>query len=304
MKITIWLFIMLKIMCVSTYNILGVFPFSGMSHFTVFQSILKGLQEKGHNLTVLGYYPMKDKLKNYTDVQIGDQDLIYKDLNQSMFGNIQTMDPSSKLSCYMEVMGLAYFGKKTCKMVLESKNVQDIMDTNNNFDIAIVEHFNTDCGLAIAKKFNIPIIRVHSSTFMPWTHGRFGNPLNTAYMPNIFLSLSDKMIFLERVENTLLTLVQSVYFNYMAVRSDDELVSQYLGEDAKTLKSDIYKNSLLLINRHFSLHYPAPLVPNIVEIGGVHIGKVKPLPNVSNASFIYLLVKNFNISFFVSRGPC
>ena len=36
--------------------------------------------------------------------------------------------------------------------------------------------------------------------------------------------------------------------------------------------------SLILINQHFSLNYPRPLLPSIIEVGGMHVSReIKPL---------------------------
>lgn len=41
-----------------------------------------------------------------------------------------------------------------------------------------------------------------------------------------------------------------------------------------------YNMSLILSNTHFSIDFPRPLVPSIVEVAGLHIGQPKPLPKV------------------------
>ena len=36
--------------------------------------------------------------------------------------------------------------------------------------------------------------------------------------------------------------------------------------------------SLILINQHFTLNYPRPMLPNILEVGGMHVSReIKPL---------------------------
>lgn len=52
----------------ASYNILALFHHPGQSHFAFFEPLLRGLAEKGHNLTVLGYFPLKDPPENYHDV--------------------------------------------------------------------------------------------------------------------------------------------------------------------------------------------------------------------------------------------
>lgn len=53
-----------------SYRILGLFPHPAISHFRVFEPILKGLAAKGHQLTVFSYFPQKTNISNYLDVRL------------------------------------------------------------------------------------------------------------------------------------------------------------------------------------------------------------------------------------------
>lgn len=55
---------------------------------------------------------------------------------------------------------------------------------------------------------------------------------------------------------------------------------KYFGVDLPFLDDIIKNTSLILVNHHFSLAFPRPLLPNVIEIGGHHIRSPKPLPAV------------------------
>nr|CAH7741476.1 unnamed protein product [Callosobruchus chinensis] len=133
------------------------------------------------------------------------------------------------------------------------------------------------CG-GLADIFNVPVIGLSSCTLMPWSSDRFANPIDTGYIPNNLLALSDRMSFLERVENTVVTTLHRFYFNYIMNANDRSIAKKYLGEEGSNIDNAIKRSSLMLVNTHFSLNLPRPFVPNIIEIGGVHIGESKPLP--------------------------
>lgn len=44
---------------IQNYNILGVFPFNGRSHFVMFERLLKGLAAKGHKVDVVSHFPQQ-----------------------------------------------------------------------------------------------------------------------------------------------------------------------------------------------------------------------------------------------------
>lgn len=49
-------------------NILGVFPFPTFSHTNAYIPILKELARKGHNVTMVSPYPLKEPIPNYNDI--------------------------------------------------------------------------------------------------------------------------------------------------------------------------------------------------------------------------------------------
>lgn len=267
--------------CATSYNILAIFTLPIKSHIYFAEPILKRLAQKGHNVTVIGYFPLKEKIGNYNDVVIGDTKFFTDTIDKIPIYDLGTADSLNKLTMYTTFLALDFVGQFGCKKLLESQNVQNFLTDGKTFDLAITEHFNSDCALSIIKKFDCPTIRVHSGYFMPWTAWRFGNPFNPAYMPNCFLPFSDKMTFLQRVENTALTLVHNIYFNKFAIQSESKLVNGNVGKHVKIFENDIYNDSLLLLNAHYTLNIPVPLVPNVIEIGGIHVGKNKSLPQVS-----------------------
>lgn len=281
-QVIVLLLFILNIVSNSSYNILGIFPMTGKSHILFFQPILKGLAEKGHNVTVLSHFPLKENLETYKDIVIGDSKFFHDQVSKSPLYNLHEVDKTSRKTMYTTFLFLASIGEGSCEILFESESVKNFIKADNQFDVVITEYFNSDCSLAIGKKYDCPIMRLHSGPMMPWSDSRYGNPLNPAYIPNLFLRYSDKMSFLARTENSLLTLVQNVYFNWIVVRTNNDLVGRYFGKKAKTLLSDVTNDSLLLLNSHFTLNLRRPFVPNIIEVGGLHIGKETPLPLVSN----------------------
>jgi len=48
-----------------------------------------------------------------------------------------------------------------------------------------------------------------------------------------------------------------------------------------------YKTSLVLLNSHLSFSYPKPLMPNYVQVGGMHVKPPKKLPQVRNVKLMF-----------------
>lgn len=284
-EISLSVVILLQITTISSLNILTISPPSSRSHFKAFQPLFVGLAEKGHNVTVFTAYLTQEKIPHYTEIDLGDFGNFSNRTDKNPVSIVGGGDMSRK-KMYWIIPILFFYGSITCRILFEEKPVQEFLKNNNTFDIVITSHFNSDCALVIAKKYNCPIIRVAAGSYFPWSHGTFGLPLNPSYMPNIFLPFTDEMTFWTRLENTILTAVVTFWYHHYVIQKENDLVAEYFGDSAKTLHEDIYKNSLLLVNRHFIYPYPMPTVPNVIEVGGINVGKSKILKPVSS-SFIY-----------------
>lgn len=55
------------------------------------------------------------------------------------------------------------------------------------------------------------------------------------------------------------------------------MTKNFFGPDLPTVEEMTYNTSLLFVNSHFSINYARPLVPNVIEVAGIHIQEPKPL---------------------------
>lgn len=279
----------MSLCCNNAYNILGLFIFPARSSVLVFAPFFKTLTEKGHNLTLITNYALKHIHKNYEEIILGTGKLAS---NNDELSNLALV-PQGRLIEYSMGPLLNSFISPTCTALFTSKSVQDLVNSETKFDLVIVNIFHTECVYQLAKRYNCPNIGIHSTNIMTWSGKRFALPNNPAYMPNAFMSVSDKMTFWERLDNTLITWVHNLYNRYVMIPSDKEVVRKYFGDmEASTLDQHGYNTSIFLVNTHFTVNFPRPLVPSVIEIGGIHIGLPKPVPKVIN------IVKKFS-TFFV-----
>lgn len=86
------------------------------------------------------------------------------------------------------------------------------------------------------------------------------------------------------------------YYWYNAERSNS-LAKDFFGEDMPDLDVLAQNTSLQLINTHFSINNVRPLVPNVIEVAGLHIQEPKPVnevklfTNLNSFLFLYQIIK-------------
>lgn len=265
------------------YNILGFFPVPVKSHFYAFSPIVKELANRGHDVTVLSYFPLQKPLNNYKDISLGNYEMFYNNSFSKYFLSLKYLPAKSRVAKYLNPLFLTLTGSIICEYILSSPGLKELFKSNQTFDLVILEQFNVECFTAITNKLGAPVVKISSSTLLPWNSVRYGLPNHPAYIPNNMLSSSDRMSFFERVECTIFTFLHIIFFQYISLLNDKIKATKYLGDYGSTISYDIMNESLLLTNSHYTLNLPKPVVPNIIEIGGIHIGKNLPLKKVSSS---------------------
>lgn len=258
------------------YKILGVFPHPGRSHFLVFKPLMEALAARGHEVTVLSYFPTDGSRRNYKDLvlKFPEGELIHIfDLEQNR---------GAKLLRHLGGNLGHHYEKETCRFTLNTTLYKDLLKSDQEFDLIISEYFFHSCvSMPLLEKFKVPFVGITSHVLMPWTNDWVANPSNPAFVPALFLGFADKMSFFERLENTVYWAYSRLYQELVADPEQYEIIKSFRGPDDAPLRKDLmYDTSLIFTYTHFSLNLPRPLVPNVVEVGGMHIGQAKKLPGV------------------------
>jgi glucuronosyltransferase len=255
-----------------SYKILGLFPHPASSHVNVFYPLMKGLAEKGHQVTFVSHYTFEDAPSTLKQLVLdkSDSDLVNA-VDMSFLKGY-------RYEQYINNGILAYLGVQTCHRALSSPVFQQLINSNEEFDLVAMEFFNTDCFVPFAYKFKAQLIGLSSCSIIHGTNQRFGNIYNPSYIPIAHMDYSDRLGFFERVENTVMVALNEIFFNFILRANDERIARMYFKEDFPSITEIVHNASLLLVNTHFSLNLPRPQVPAVIDIGGVHIGEIRKLP--------------------------
>jgi glucuronosyltransferase len=176
-------------------------------------------------------------------------------------------------------------------MYLQDPGVQELIHSKESqFDLIIMEAFFNDCFLGFVHKFRVPVVQVCSFGGTEWMGDWVGNPNPYAYVPGGFLAYSDHMTFWERLTNTLNGIAQQIGRKYYYLPQQDAIVRKHFNytDDLPSISELESSTALVLLNHHFSISYPKPLMPNMVQVGGMHIKPAKPLPEVTSSTLLFI----------------
>lgn len=181
---------------------------------------LKNGQYQGnkHNVTfdfirydiIIPYYTTYTKLNSctilcnvcyrYNDISIAG--LVPSPQNNVSVDVVVDTNPITIVTLTMELEGY-----ETCEILLNSEAMRNLKKSEKQYDILITEIFISDCSAAFAHHFGVPLVSVISSVALPWSNERIGNPDHPAYIPNYFLPYTSQMTLLERLVNTVFTIL-------------------------------------------------------------------------------------------------
>ena len=137
------------------------------------------------------------------------------------------------------------------------------------------------CNFLVPGVVAIPVTMINTN-FNFFETFKVGNPLPLSYIPDFNLGYTSRMTFWQRLENTIYGLADEINHRFFYIPMQDKIMRKFFGDDLPPLDEMVKNTSLVLVNHHYSLGYPRPNLPNMVEVGGFHINPVKRLPDVSN----------------------
>ncbi|KAF4519856.1 UDP-glycosyltransferase-14 [Ephemera danica] len=260
---TITFFLTMSSTEVESARILVLLGFGSKSHNHGINAVSSELASKGHELTVVTAYPIKDPPDRYKqiDVPIARQYInsfnLVEHLERNMFDKIS----------YLWTISATL-----CPDMLRMPEIRNLL--KEKFDLVMVSVFFNDCFIPFAHHNKAPLILFSSTGLHSWVALNLGHPEPTSYVPNLFLPFSDKMSFFERMINTWMFYAVE-FMRRVVLRARIEPASkQFYGHGTPHIL-DLERNvSLILLNHHVSLNSPRPLQPNVIQVGGWHINPI------------------------------
>ncbi|XP_046836138.1 uncharacterized protein LOC124431841 [Vespa crabro] len=244
------------------YRILGIFSYHGKSHFIMFESLMKGLAKKGHQVDVISTYPLKKPFVNYTDLVVIPLEMnIVNNMSYNTARKFSLVDFTSTIC-----------GNNLCEH-LANPEIQELIHNppkNPPYDVVLIEVFAAHCFAIFGHLLNVPVIGVSSSILYPWQNQYIGNPENLAILPNNLLNFKAPMNFWQRTYNFLHTFFNKIYFDHLT-KYQDEQIRKYVGPNLPSVRQLEKNISMILVNSYFTVNRIRPLTQAFVEIGGLHI---------------------------------
>lgn len=279
---------------VVAFEILVIVSMPLKSHYMAFRTLFHELAVRGHNVTVINNFPDKDPPPNLRFVNLGQEKRFSHTLE-----SYENLDSTywHLTNAYRHLTG-SVFIKDDCESLFESENVKAHLAEDRHYDVIFVEQFMSDCGLAYAMTFyDAPIIGITSHTLLPFAYPRLGLPFDVAADAFYFSNAGQNPSLLQKVENAALQFVFNTVGRWFLQRNIYGAFDQFAPKHSLDIEKDVRSRMKMMFSyQHFSVTGARPLAPQLLEIGGIHIGVLKAVPEVNMKLFISIFMY-YNISF-------
>lgn len=265
-------------------KILLLMPIGTKSETHLLNPIAKVLLDRGHQVTLVTPASSSIKHKNFTEV-VPTKPLDLTDFEKG-HGNVLDIRAAKDDPLALLFIDMSYITDR-CHETYKNKDFGTIIQ-EDSYDLVLTSAFFSECFLGLIHKWKAPYIQISSMPLPKFALDSTGLRTPLSFVPNPMVEFTDRMTLGERLVNTLSSWSFTLMNYHHYYKIGESVYRQYLGKDFPSVE-ELRKNvSLIFSNTHFSINFPRPLMPDVVEIGGVHCHPPRTLPKVYIKLLIYI----------------
>uniref|UniRef100_A0A3Q3X9T0 UDP-glucuronosyltransferase n=1 Tax=Mola mola TaxID=94237 RepID=A0A3Q3X9T0_MOLML len=252
-----------------------VIPMDG-SHWVAIKALAQAMGRRGHKVTVV-IPEVNIRMgpgKHYDTVTFP---VPYDKASLNIIGtNKHLMEKSSESFIqdmrkrFAHMQRIADFLHTTAESLLFNATlISHLAEQVSGFDAVLTDPM-VPTGTLMARKLGLPSINLLRGIPCLMDMKAAGCPSPPSYVPRFFTGFTDKMNFMERTINTLVS-------TYLLYKHFDHIAYQFLGEEVGI--AELLSDSAIWLQRYdFTMEVPRPLMPNIILVGGINCNVRNPLP--------------------------
>ncbi|XP_021256218.1 uncharacterized protein LOC110400571 [Numida meleagris] len=269
-QVTVTLLLLLSMLSLAACGKLLVVPIDG-SHWLSMREVLDGLRQKGHEIVVvapevnLHIKPSENFILKTYPVPFTQEEMdgTFRQFSQDAFSEGSFLERLSRIHQRAEKMSTIFLS--TCERLLYNKELIRYLE-ESEFD-ALFTDPALPCGAIVAEHLSIPSVFLLQQIPCGLDIDATQCPNPPSYVPRIFSGNTDHMNFLQRVKNIFFDIPHSLLC-HLLFQPYTKLASEFLQQDVTVLDL-LRKASIWLLRFDFVFHYPKPLMPNMIIIGGI-----------------------------------
>lgn len=221
-------------------------------------------------------FPMENPPENFTTIDISEIKKDFSGGTSELFNkeNIQMSLISKFKFLYRNTLHMT-------NITLQHPEMKKLLKSNEKFDLLILELFLTDALLGLSTVFDCPVVALSSNGPHTWVTDVLGSSRPATYVPHMHSDFKTRMNLGRRLEDAVFYFMETIFMNIYHLPKQEQLFNQVFVQSNRTF-DEVRKNAvaITLVNSHYSVSFPKPFLPNMIEVPGMQVNEemLKPLP--------------------------
>ncbi|KAH8280821.1 hypothetical protein KR054_000254, partial [Drosophila jambulina] len=249
-------------------DILAVFPYRLPSPYQVVRPLVRSLIERGHRVTMITPMGMPPDIEGVRHLRVPMlnklmQDMIESDQFLDFFRNKWT-----------EGVLASTILANVSHAILSDSGVQRILsDRSERFDLILMEASHLDALYGLAEFYNATLMGVSCVTTSWNIDFLAGNPAPSIYEPVSPMGYALDPSLINKWHNWIYISEEKLLERLVFRPAQLRVFKKFFGYSAEMQDELRSRFSLILINSHFSMGRVRSNVPNLIEVGGMHLSE-------------------------------
>ncbi|NXK00368.1 UD11 glucuronosyltransferase, partial [Corythaixoides concolor] len=268
---TMTLLLLLSVLGLAAGGKLLVVPVDG-SHWLSMREVLDGLRQKGHEIVVVApeaslhikptkNFVMKTYPVPFTQEEVDEH---FRAFSQDVFKEGSLLERFMRRLQRLKKSAAMFLS--SCTQLLYNKELVRYLE-ESKFDAVFTDPI-LPCGQILAEHLSVPSVFFLQQIPCGLEFEGTQCPNPPSYVPRLFTAYTDRMNFFQRVKNLIFDLL-NYFLCDLIFEPYSKLASEFLRRDVMVLHL-LRQASIWLMKLDFVLHYPRPLMPNMILVSGVN----------------------------------
>ena len=272
--------LLLSVVCFQTclsYHVLMYHNFGKKSHIIQFEPLVKELLQRGHEVTTCFFHPLHLKHGNYTEIMVPNvMDKIQKSRSKVVLeeGGQSVWNFRFVLS---EIKTWSDIIDDIALMPINVGEIDSLMKIGKKVDVLVTMAWELP-GAFLADHFDCPILYYLPVGPVSFMLQGTGNVDNLSIRPLLTARYIEPMDFFSRVLNHMEDKLRRIFLRWIHNRITSALQKKFgpkIRHPYEILKD---RFSITIGGNHPVTHGSWPRLPNMIQVGAMHLRDPKPLP--------------------------
>lgn len=265
---------------------------SSKSHKITYEPLLRELARRGHQVTVLSPISSKNET-NFVNIPSVDPEEVFSSA-PNFFEMKQNMSPLVT-AIFNPFLMMRNLMDPVCKLGYDLPIIKKVLE--EKWDLIFFTPLFNECLYGLVYKLNTTAV-IYTQTSVPtWIADNLGSPNPPSHTSSMLVGYEERMNLRERMFNAFRSIFDWAIMNYYYFPAMEAIYRNAFNDPNLPGIKEIERNaSIVLMNSQISFNSPRPYLPDMIEVGGLHLVPPKPVEPKVICDFAYNSLKNCHLS--------